>query len=89
MIQVMIRFLAISGKLPTTFVPFSLSEDITVDAFLQTVNSAGASGSFCAASDWPGLPSSVLVAANGHMLQHQELVLNGMSISIIGQIIGG
>ena len=87
--QIFIRFLAFSGKLPKDYVAFHLQGNTTAEDLLRAVESAGQSGMFCAANDWPGLPEHVLLASEAHMLRAEEPLREGQLISIIGQMIGG
>jgi hypothetical protein len=87
--QVYIRFLTVSAKLPKEYIALAVSDNATAEELLRAVESAGQAGAFCAAIDWPGLPEHVLLAADSHMLREQEVLYANQKISIIGQMIGG
>lgn len=87
--QVSIRFLTFSAKTPKGYCALTLPDGTTTEDLLRAVESAGKSGVFCAAAEWPGLPEHVLLAAEGHMLRPEEQLHEGQQISIIGQMIGG
>lgn len=86
---VTIRFFAFDAKLPDAARPFPLADGETVAGLLRAVEARGQEGAFCAATDWPGLPEQVLVAADGRMLRADESLREGQKISLIGQLIGG
>lgn len=86
---VTIRFFAFDAKLPDTARPFTLADGETVAGLLRAVEERGQAGEFCAASEWPGIPEQVLVAADGRMLRSDEFLREGQAISLIGQLIGG
>ena len=87
--EVLIRFLAGNPKLSKNLTPLSLPDGATVEVLLYEIEKVGTAGFFCAKDDWEALPDQVLVAANGRMLRHDELISAGQHISIIGQLIGG
>jgi len=87
--QILIRFLTVSGKLPKGYSTFSVPENATAGFLIGAVETAGHAGVFCAASDWPGLPEHILLAADARMLRPDEQLREGQQISIIGQMIGG
>lgn len=87
--QVSIRFLTFSAKIPKGYHAVILPENAAANDLLRAVESAGLSGSFCPPEDWPGLPDDVLLASQGRMLRSNEKLSEGQQISIIGQMIGG
>ena len=87
--QVMIRFLASSPGLPKDYTPFSLEDGASVTMLLRKIDKAGAAGAFPTKNSWSFLSEQVLVAAEGRMLQMNEILSNGQRISIISQLIGG
>jgi len=87
--QVSIRFLTFSAKVPKGYSTITLPEHATAQDLLKAVDTAGASGAFCPPEDWPGFPEDVLLASEGSMLRPGDVLADGQQISIIGQMIGG
>lgn len=87
--EVSIRFLSFCAKVPRGYSAFPLPDGATGEDLLRAVDVAGKAGMFCLADDWPGIQEHVLLASDARMLQTNESLHDGQSISIIGLMIGG
>ena len=84
-----LRFLAISDRLPRSFVPFLLPDGSTAKDLLREVRRQWAEAGVVTAEEQETLEEQALLASKGRVLQPEEPLAEGQQISVIGSILGG
>lgn len=86
--NVRVKFLAFSQRLPGAFTALSLPDGSCMEDLLSAAEERWGEELACGeyGRDWK---NGVMAASNGRMLQTGELLTEGQQITLVGMILGG